>query len=108
MDDNSSACNGGRFFCAFTGVKEVNLPATSCLKKINEKVNLTIDLTIIFNSIMKECNNLSYNHHRNRPDMSIKTMKPIKNLIKQSLGNFLYIFNFFLVFIQTYIQCRSI
>ena len=27
--------------------------------------------------------------------MSIKTMKPIKNLIKQSLGNFLYIFNFF-------------
>ena len=52
---------------------------------------------------MKECNNLSYNHHQNRPDMSIKTMKPIKNLIKQSLGNFLYIFNFFLVFIQTYI-----
>ena len=50
---------------------------------------------------MKECNNLSYNIHRNRPDMSIKTMKPIKNLIKQSLGNFLYIFNFFLVFIQT-------
>ena len=40
---------------------------------------------------MKECNNLSYNHHRNRPDMSIKTMKPIKNLIKQSLGNFLYL-----------------
>ena len=37
MDDNSSARNGGRFFCAFTGVKEVNLPATSCLKKINEK-----------------------------------------------------------------------
>ena len=35
MDDNSSARNGGRFFCA--GVEEVNLPATSCLKKINEK-----------------------------------------------------------------------
>ena len=39
MVDNSSVRNGGtcRFFCAFTGVKEVNLPATSCLKKINEK-----------------------------------------------------------------------
>ena len=37
MDDNSSARNGCRFFCAFNGVKEVNLPATSCLKKINEK-----------------------------------------------------------------------
>ena len=37
MDDSSSARNGGRFFCAFTGVEEVNLPATSCLKKINEK-----------------------------------------------------------------------
>ena len=38
MDDNSSACNDGRFFnCAFTGVEEVNLPATTCLKKINEK-----------------------------------------------------------------------
>ena len=98
MDDNSSARNVGRYFCAFTGVEEVNLPATSCLKTINEKVNLTIDLTIIFNSIMKECNNLSYNHHRNRPDMSIKTMKPIKNLIKQSLGNcFSVIFNYNIV-----------
>ena len=37
MDDNSSARNGGRFFCAFTWVEEVNLPATSCLRKINEK-----------------------------------------------------------------------